>query len=1374
MQKSKKLLVVFLLIFLLVFSFALTSCEEKELKIDKTAETIEVGATVTVKATYGDAAISGDALKFAMDKEGIITIAASGDSYVITGVKKGTVVVTFSVDDKSVTVTITVNDTAGDAAAALAAAKTAKIAELDALLATYAQANYSTANWAILTGYITTAKATVNSATTVTAVNAVSKTTVKASCDTVKTLAQEQAEADAAAAAAALAEAKVAKKAQIDALLANYIQANYSVEGWAQIVGIIDGGKAAVDALTIKADVEAYSTAALTTACGKIPTAAQEKALADAKKVFIGELNTLQELYDINIDDYSDENWAALQAIIINAKAQINAYTNLADLQTYRLANVQTACAAIFTIAQTEALEAAREDLLAALEDLIGDYDEDDYSAAKWAKIVEIIDKANADTIAAITIAQLPAEGDIREACDAVLTLEGEEELATAIEEKYEEITNLLKEYNSENYSAARWTSFNLRVAKEKATIAALPNADAVAAHELTGLTAALNAILTIDQEETFETAKVSRKAAFDALLKDPKYKNSLYSTAGQAALRALVAEFKEDVDACTIQAELEALSVSALETELDKVPDKADEAFTAAKNTKIAALNTLLATYKQANYTTTEWTTLKGYVTTAITAATDAANQGALDAVVVATVKSNCDAVLTIAKQLTNAKTALNAKIDDFITSDGVQLVLVIGEPAVACNVLEGDYFAAEWNVIKGIIADAKATVNSFTIIELVNSFEANLKTKVWDVLDAVLEEEDALDAQKAAKTAALNAILTSYKADDYDTNWNFDILKEDPGPDPYDGINTIITKAKAIVTAATVDNMTAFNALDIPAIKVQCALVPTELRLQKDAAIALLNDGMTIGSKAYGGFNDYTKADYSTTNWNALKKIFDDAKAAVEAFTDIEDLDEYVNTDTLKNKSGVLIAGTSALELAVKAGYDILDKTVTGTTAEATRKNAIIATGTGSIDTAFTGMGLTDTDYSKVTASTGEWAGARNFYKRITDIVAATKTKVSKFTKTSEYDEFEFEANGTTAMIAEINAVLKWADVIDLGADEAEGGTGENADTITYYGEKSLIAARKAVNEALDALLVDYTAVKASYYAAQWTDLTNIIKNAKAAVTAAYTWEELFEAVNEGAIVGSAATATEITAFIALEENALIPDIMAAVNKVYTISAEDAFQAAKADKLAELDLLFGNYDVVDYSVKNWTTLTGFIEAARTEIGKFKTIEDVIVYNLAAVEGLCEAVEDIYDEIQAARDAKLEDLEDLDDEYDRSDYTAAGVAMLNAIYNAKVNAINNLDDVTAILTFDLTAVEAEFDAVMTELELAKEDAYAILDALLATYDQADYSTTNWNALKNKIKVAKAAVKALASVSLVEDYDFEAVKALCDAIATLD
>ena len=228
-----------------------------------------------------------------------------------------------------------------------------EIARLDV----YSEADYTPEDWARLSEIYQNAVDEIESLKNKKDIEAFDHEKVNYEMSKIKTGAQRAAEAKEEA-EKALAEAKAAKIAALN----NYNKADYRDAEWKALTDIIEKAKAEINALTDKAAVDKFDTAAVNAEAAKIKTdaellaeekAAATKALEDAKAAKIAALRTYSKA------DYRTAEWEALTDIIEKAKAEINALTDKAAVEAYDTDAVNAATAAIKTDDELTAEEEA-------------------------------------------------------------------------------------------------------------------------------------------------------------------------------------------------------------------------------------------------------------------------------------------------------------------------------------------------------------------------------------------------------------------------------------------------------------------------------------------------------------------------------------------------------------------------------------------------------------------------------------------------------------------------------------------------------------------------------------------------------------------------------------------------------------------------------------------------------------------------------------------------------------------------------------------------------------------------------------------------------------------------------------------------------
>ena len=179
----------------------------------------------------------------------------------------------------------------------------------------------------------------------------------------------------------------------IDTYKATFVQEDYYETEWNSFNAIIAEATAKINAAMTVADVEA-AVAAAKTAMDDVVT----KAESDAK---IEEIKTSAkaELAAYKAEsDYTVDGWAAIQAIIAKAGANIDAAISVTEVEAV-VVSAKAEMDAVKTAAQVAEEQAFID---AAVAELTAYKTESDYDAEGWAAIQAIINKAGADMSAVI------------------------------------------------------------------------------------------------------------------------------------------------------------------------------------------------------------------------------------------------------------------------------------------------------------------------------------------------------------------------------------------------------------------------------------------------------------------------------------------------------------------------------------------------------------------------------------------------------------------------------------------------------------------------------------------------------------------------------------------------------------------------------------------------------------------------------------------------------------------------------------------------------------------------------------------------------------------------------------------------------------
>lgn len=215
---------------------------------------------------------------------------------------------------------------------ALEDAKAEKIKAIDALASLYPKENYRESEQTEITKAISEAKAEVNALTTLSEVNAYTTTALYNKLKAIKSndtyIAEE------------LDAAKTLKKTEIEEVLNDYSENDYSTTNWNIIKGYITSAKAEVDKLTTKALVEAYKLDTLKANIDAVKTSVEE-----AKAAMILSIDEI--LNGLKETNYSSINWAKITNYITKAKEEVNGLTTAVLVNAYDIEALKTNVASV-------------------------------------------------------------------------------------------------------------------------------------------------------------------------------------------------------------------------------------------------------------------------------------------------------------------------------------------------------------------------------------------------------------------------------------------------------------------------------------------------------------------------------------------------------------------------------------------------------------------------------------------------------------------------------------------------------------------------------------------------------------------------------------------------------------------------------------------------------------------------------------------------------------------------------------------------------------------------------------------------------------------------------------------------------------------
>lgn len=339
-----------------------------------------------------------------------------------------------------------------------------------------------------------------------------------------------------------LASVKADAQATLQAAKDNYAEENYYAEEWEELQSLYTSAVEMIEAATTEtavAEILANAQAAMDEIVTKTESDAMLSGLyAEAK----AELMT----YKLQAD-YRAEDWTAIQAIIMQAKADIDAANSVTAIRNI----VKAAKAAMDEFMTAEEWTAAEAVVAAAKAEIASYKAQENYREQEWAVIAGIIEKTNGyidavigqDSVIAGLVADAKAEMDKVKTADVAIADEAAVAAAKAELEGYKSMID---------YDADGWVEIQTILNKAYADVdAAIGNQEAI-----DGIVAAAKAEMdeVLTAEEAAAVALANAKKAAKALVQ--AYYNALefdlYTDEAMEVINSYVAAALADIDKAT------------------------------------------------------------------------------------------------------------------------------------------------------------------------------------------------------------------------------------------------------------------------------------------------------------------------------------------------------------------------------------------------------------------------------------------------------------------------------------------------------------------------------------------------------------------------------------------------------------------------------------------------------------------------------------------------------------------------------------------------------------------------------------------------------------------------------------------------------
>ena len=238
--------------------------------------------------------------------------------------------------------------------------------------------------------------------------------------------------------------------------------------------------------------------------------------------------------------NYTPQSWAALQAAIAQAIADVNAATTIAEVDAVALPTTSGLVTKTTSPGTATSLAAAKAAKIAAINAVTNGLKEADYTPGSWAALQAAITQAiaavnAATTVAAVNAVALPSTG-------ILVPIAGD--LAAAKAAKIAAINAVTNGLNEADYTPESWAALQSAITQ---AIAGVNAAETVAAVNAVGVPATAG---LVTKEAELDSAKAAKIAEINALIDGLNAAD--YTPESWALLQAAIAQAIADVTAAT------------------------------------------------------------------------------------------------------------------------------------------------------------------------------------------------------------------------------------------------------------------------------------------------------------------------------------------------------------------------------------------------------------------------------------------------------------------------------------------------------------------------------------------------------------------------------------------------------------------------------------------------------------------------------------------------------------------------------------------------------------------------------------------------------------------------------------------------------
>lgn len=461
------------------------------------------------------------------------------------------------------------------------------------------------------------------------------------------------------------------------------------------------------------------------------------------KSNILDNLNLLLESYDKSL--YRNNEWNQIEDLIIAKKDEINAITELSDLEKFDIQKLITLLDEIKTDKElTEIENKAIKDKQNSLINAVKEYQADSYKNLyydnEWNQIVNIINLEieNINKTNLIDGLNKYSLDSFKEKLSAIKTKKAidKEKLESEKTNAINKINTIFLSYKQSDYKSDDWNLIVEFINKAKKYIEALNNIDSIKNYDYNSLINNLNSVYTLeDYLLELNEAKEKKINQINACINS--YNENDYNEANWTLINKLIEDATKLVSSYDNTNDVNDYDIDSLIDELDKVLTIAEinaielDSIKEDLNNRLAMI---ILDYPQANYYDNEFDSIIDLIEKEYLIIDSYTNKEAAGSHDFNVFKNKLNLVKTKAQI-----------IEENLISRKEEVINEI--ELLASNYKEEDYRLNEWQSIVLLISSAKSLINSYTRIEEVDEYSLDALKNELDLIktDAELTLEES-----------------------------------------------------------------------------------------------------------------------------------------------------------------------------------------------------------------------------------------------------------------------------------------------------------------------------------------------------------------------------------------------------------------------------------------------------------------------------------------------------------------------------------------------------------------------------------------------------------------------------------------------------